>query len=371
MNIKKKLLISPLDINTTPIVRYRDLLQNYTLVGAVAPTGWGYENKDVNFIDGGQETAFTVNNDFEEKIKECDSVLFNFSNHGTNLSKYLKPQIELASNMGKEVLISDSCNSENKKNIEEFKNLNNVTILNNIVSMEKTTVYKELFNINTPIVLVVGLGERCNKFETQLSVKEYFEQSGYNVCLIGSKGYSKLFDSEVIPSFLFDNQYDIEEKIYLFNHYVKELERTKAPDVFVIGIPGGIMPFNQKETNHFGVLSYIASNAFRADAVVMNLYFDFYTDEYFKEMYSYCKYKYDFNVICHVIANTKYDLNLENIEEYLTFLSLDSRFTVSNISEKLKTKRNIYNVFKDRTESNIPKSVYDFLTSNVNRIRYV
>lgn len=365
----RKLLISPIDIDTTPIVRYSNLLHNYSLQGVVAPTGWGYVNKDVSSIDGGQALGIIIDNDFEKKVADCDSVLFNFSNHGSNLLKYLKPQIEIAANMGKEILISDSGFGENKKSIEELKNLYHIKTFDKTNDMDDITIQKELFHINTPIILVSGLGERCNKFETQLSLKEFFMQEGYNVCQIGSKDYSNLFGFEAIPRFIFDNKYSTEDKIYLFNHYIKELERNNKPDVFIIGVPGGIMPFNQKATNHFGMLAYIVSNAIRADAVILNLYFDYYLDEYFKEINNYCRYKYDFNVICHGIANTKYDFNIENVEEYITFLSLDSRFTTNNISQTLETKWNIFNIFKDREESKLPQCVYNALTGHENRMR--
>jgi peptide maturation system protein (TIGR04066 family) len=372
MTGKRRLVVSPVDIDSTPIVRYRDMMREYSFQGAVAPSGWGYGNKDICEIDGGVETGIHITDDFEKQLDECDTLLFSSSYHTISLPDYVILQIIAAAKRGKEILVSLPIDEGNKaqlgNTVKNYQSRVAYINKNEDLGIMPDRIRYELNTISVPVVMVFGLGDHCNKFETQLSLRKYFLNLGYNVCQLGTKGYSSLFGFQPLPDFLFGDMHNTEEKIYLFNHYIHRLEKETRPDLFIIGVPGGIMPFDNIATNHFGLMAYIITSALKPDAVILNLYYNSFTDDYFRELNNYCKYKFGFDVTCFTIANTKYSLSLEDKVNYLSFLSLGGRYVMTNISEALKVKWNLYNAFAENGAS-LPEHIYNVLAGNVNMLR--
>lgn len=367
---KRRLLVSPIDTDLAPIVRYRDMIDRYSIHGVVSPSGWGYTGSDTSFIDGGFDTGICVDDDFEKQLKHCDSVLLNWNNEEKKIPDFIVSQMETAAIERKKILISAQTGAKDLKSIEEL--INNGADIELLYSQRRidekeNNIHQELYKINTPVIMVAGLGERCNKFETQLVLRKYFTGNGYKVCQIGTKGYNSIFGMEPIPYFLTSDRYSCEDKVYLLNHYIKDLEEEHKPDVFIIGIPGGIMPFDSFATNRFAMTAYIISNALTPDSVVLNIYYNSFTNEYFSEIQKYCKYKFNFHITCFNVANTMYTIDIEDKENYIKFLSLDSQYVVSHIAEEMKTNWNVYHVFSGNNE--IPESVANQLAENVNVIR--
>lgn len=372
MDSKRKLVVLSLDIDTLPIIRYHDMLQDYSLHGVSAPTGLGYTGRDIGSIDGGNETGFCFTDDFEGLLDECDSVLFSGTTYDRRLEKYILTQISKAAARGKEILLTMSLEDVKKKQIEEI--INDRCCLRYIEDIEDRTevpeyVPVELSNISTPVIMVAGLGERCNKFETQLSLRRYFTSMDYKVCQLGTKNYCSLFGFKSLPGFLFENVYTPEQKIYLFNDYLLRIEKEEKPDVFIIGVPGGIMTFDNLAVNHFAILPYILSNAVRPDAMVLNIYYNSYDDKSLQDLKNYCWYRFGFEIDAFNVANTKYDINMEDKVNHVAFLSLDSYFVMGNLTVEMQEKWKIYNVLS-KASDRLPEHVYNVLAGNVSMLKY-
>ncbi len=368
----EKLVVCPADTETTPVARYCNMLDGYSLQGMVSPGGWVYANNDVNFVDGGYETGIRFTDDFDMQLDLCDTIMFCDSYNSCSFEKYLLPKILKAKESKKKILLSFREKKEYGNGIHSaLKGYTGATFLNwnGKYDMPRKDIRHQLYSINTPVIFIMGLGDRCNKFETQLELRRYFMDMGYKVCQVGSKGYSSIFGFDAVPNFLYSDSYNIEEKIYLFNYYIKMQEKEKKPDVFIIGIPGGIMPFNGRETNHFGIIPYIVSNAVKPDCVVLNIYYNFFMDEYFAELNNYCKYKFGFEITGFNIANTRYSVNLEDKAHYLNFLSLDSNYVMSNIPKTIFDKWKLFNPLQKQNDNSMAEYIYDVLAGNISVLK--
>ena len=248
--MKKKVLLLLNGNQNGEIIRYREMLTEYDIVGVILPSGLGFSGKDCCCLDGGLETGIAVsatvdyNQDIDgiiiddktsdvaafEAIKEyvCDIIA-----HNVQIYFLYQPTDE----------IRELCFSR-KAVFSVISDDNTGKIINERIS-----------EIQTPIVLVCGLHEYTHKFSIQLEIYKQALEMGYKPLIIGSKAFTGCFSGFSVPRFMF-SEISEREKILSFNKYVKEIEKEHNPDLLVIGVPGGIAPFNEHFPGYFGITMY-------------------------------------------------------------------------------------------------------------------
>lgn len=161
--------------------------------------------------------------------------------------------------------------------------------------------------ITVPVVYVVGVTPYTEKFYVQLCIRERLIKDGYKVAQIGSKSSSILFGIHSYPRFMSENINET-DKIVKFKKYVKYIEMTEAPDIIIIGIPGGIMPVNKKHHFDFGMTAYMISQAVEPDYVIMSmLYCDDYSEEQLESLRQVCRFKFNYEIDSFHLSNTFID----------------------------------------------------------------
>lgn len=304
--MRKEVLIYPYDNEMAPVVRSAAFNLKYKLVGAVSPQGWGYAKRDAGYVDGLSPLGITIESNFDELIDLCDIVIFAKSEHKIDFHKAIYPKMITAIKRKKEIicLINEYDLSEIKKLALE----NNVNFIEYDYSSFETIIenaYKA--NINVPVIAVLGISEDMDKFRIQLMVKERLSQLGYKALLVGSRPYSHLLDSIAFPKFMFEHNLSETNKILNFNRFIKILEATHEPDIIVIGIPGGILPYNKIISNNFGITAFEVMQALTPDFCILSLYSNIYTKEYFYSLQNLFKYRYGSKVDIFNIVNRKID----------------------------------------------------------------
>ena len=96
-----------------------------------------------------------------------------------------------------------------------------------------------------------------------------FRELGYNVEVISTRLDSEVLGINPIPQFMFETGMSESEKIIKYNHYVKQIELVKDPDLIIIGVPGGIMPFDKVNYNNFGAIAFLISMAVSVDYAIL------------------------------------------------------------------------------------------------------
>lgn len=228
------------------------------------------------------------------------------------------------------------------------------TIPNSQLVKLNTIEYKEfgngiermLYRIDTPIVIIFGLGENTEKFDVQVSINKKLAKRGYKVAGITTRRDSEMVGLYSAPNILFDQERKMREKILAYNHYVKQIETSERPDIFTISVPGGVVPFDEYTDYNFGEMAYMISYAVPCDAAIMCINYISEYNENLEELKRSIYEKFGWNVImCHM-SRVSQDLMSYLEEHVMKYISVGNKLYDEKI-KKLKEK-NIYNLLDER-----------------------
>jgi peptide maturation system protein (TIGR04066 family) len=278
----KKLIINPLTKDESPVIRYRHMLDNYEIVAAIPKKGYGFEGKDVCVLDGGEPTGAIFHNPYEDDTPLHDVVLSEIIN-----DKYVTPTYEVL----------------------------------------PTEILKKL---HVPVIVVMGNGPECQKFDIQLGLRDTFLMEGYKVLQFGTKSYSKLFGFDPLPDF---SEFPLWRKVFYYNNLLYEKCLTENPDVVIIGVPGGVMPINDFSNEKFGEEALAISFAAKPDYAIFSWYFTFPTLKYFDTYNNFMRFRLGINNVLYHMSNTKItpNVNLNSVD----YLTLESKFVLEEIIRKV------------------------------------
>ena len=364
--MKKKAVVFPYNAECAPIIRNRQMLNNYNIVACLSPCGYGLTGKDVAYAYGSTEEGIIVTNDqlFEmvfDDLLICESK--------SDFDTVIMPMIETAANLGKNVLFLYKIESKYKEKVEKlFENGENNCVMyaqRNIDVSSLVADENEIIPLLVPVIFVAGVIPNTNKFDVQLGLRAYLLDNGYNVSQIGTKEYCEFFGFHPIPDFMFNRELTEKQKIIWFNRFCKSIELSENPDVFVIGIPGATMVYNDQFTNDFGITAFEISNSVRSDATIMCVPYENYDSKFFQMIKQSSKFKYDMQVDCFNMSNKQFDAARSKGEKQLTFITVDSGLVDGRIAE-LNEENSIpvYNSFNSKSAMEMYKFIIDKLTDD-------
>lgn len=321
-------MIYPYSRSYEPYVLYSGLLKLGEIRSLISPKGWGlcgdsviYENKEL-----------VVTDDFSAQLGACTAVWFVDDEHNGLPKNLIVKKLQEAVKKGKNIIFTRYKNS-----VEYQEMVNMIPLEQNITpcNMELQLDYSDdyCYKIETPVITVFGTAEQTDKFLVQLALRDKFLQMGYNVSSVSSRLESKLYGVHPIPHFMFDKTFDECKKVIGYNHYVKKIELQENPDILIIGIPGGILPYDQINHNNYGITAYEISFAVPCDGGIMCMpYNPIFTGE-FSRMEDDIRKRFSFSVISYHIAPMVIDAQnyVENKKHH--FVSLKKGF----IKEKIKS----------------------------------
>jgi peptide maturation system protein (TIGR04066 family) len=280
----KKLLINPLTKDECPIIRYRHMLDNYEIVAAIPEKGYGLEGKDVCVLDGGEPTSFIFHNPYEGEMLSYDVTLSD--------------------------IINDKLSSE-------------------ISRIRKASPTDKLKEIPIPVIIVIGSGTDCQKFDIQLGLRDAFLKEGYKVSQFGTKSYSRLFGFDTTPDY---TELPLWKKVFAYNDLFYEKCRQDNSDVIIIGVPGGVMPITPYACEKFGEEALAISFSAKPDIAVFSCYFVVPLQEYFDSYKNLMRFRFGANNVVFHISSTKItpDVHFNKI----SYLTLESKFVLDEIRRK-------------------------------------
>lgn len=312
-----KAAIFPYDCEYEPVCKYAEMLRNIEIEKILSFQGWGMIGKTVRCSD---EELLIEDCMKEIEIDSCDVLWIVESEHKVN-DDYLIQISKKFVATGKDIILSKKL----EKNVKD--------ILYKICEEGGRTIYsfwgqkneiiddvEILYDINVPVVAVYGMGEKTNKMEVQLELWKKMKMDGYNVCWISSGYEAAFFGGEQFPEFMYE-LYSEKKKIIYYNHFLKWIEQKKKPDVFLIGVPGGIMPVSKKQVGYFGISAFEVFNAVIPDFTVFTLYYGDVEEKYLTEVKKLTEYKFNTEVDVFYLSNVEPDIfSLDKITpvEYIT-----------------------------------------------------
>lgn len=347
--MKEKIIVYPYDEQFSPVLRHKQLLEDYEIAGLVSPMGWGFTGKDAGQADKGSVMGINVSSDFEGRLDQCDAVLFCESRISLDFEKYILKNVIKAVERRKNIiftmpLTNDAFNTIQNRCDEHgvsFKYYNYKS--EKVEYQEKGADCHTIHDIDTPVIFVLGNGDRTNKFEIQLALRENIQKMGYKISQVGTREYCELFGFHSFPLFMYSTISEV-NKVVLFNRFIKKIEKEETPDVIIIGIPGGIMLFNNNLPNGFGILAYEVCQAVTPDASVFSCHYEDYEKDFFTRMTDTAKKRLGCKVDCFSISNSLVDWQHSNYEKKMIYTSLDTGFVDEKIKKFKKLNIPVFNV---------------------------
>ena len=279
MKAKKSAMIYPYTNEFTPFLRYWDN-DDYEIVQLVSPKGFMLHGKDASRADMGEPLGCIVQSDFEAGLEAIDAlILVDYGSYhapATIDNLYSDQRLDLslrkakaALECGKEVLCLADLGTDRTDELLAYAETTQGSIVfapkeSGVANVLKTSRLK----ITTPVIFVMSESENCGKFSVELGLRNALLEKGYNVSLVGSRKHGYLAGvHSVFP--LMSEKIGEYEKIKKFRQYIYDLEKTEDPDVFIIGVPGGLIPFNELFHNGYGIYPYMISQAIRPDFTIL------------------------------------------------------------------------------------------------------
>lgn len=315
----KKLLLFPYHPDVELLAEKTEELEDVSVVGVCS------FREDAAAADAVNQRLGCTGS-FTELLEKCDTLLLLDDYRESKKEKYYEV-IQSASDAGKQIMITPIMAKQ--LNLSEYQG--QYTILQTIPKNDLVKGKKEIrqarkkYTIETPIIVVFGMGQNCCKFENQILLKSILDKEGYKAGWISSNPLGALFGGYTMPEFLYDRQLAFEEKVIRFNQFVYQLSIAEKPDVFVIGIPEGISEFSTHEYNHFAEYPLVIGSAVSVDSAVLCTYFMPKLDlEGMKEISLHCRERFGFPVHAASIGRTAFEKKSEN--KRMAYLFLEEEY---------------------------------------------
>lgn len=302
--MKRNTLIYPIKREYVSLFRYKELLLDDSAIIPVCVQGSRYSGVDIGELDKGEKLNIVVEDSFETTLQQCSECIF------TEYEDDILGKIDAAIKCKKDIICLFQFPSlEIEQNIIEKCKGENVTYKNyaTIQPNIDLNISNNLAEISVPVIVICGMSKETQKFDLQLAIRKRFLELGYKVTQVGTRKYSELFGMHNFPSYLLETNREI-DKIKYFNKYIKELEMLEEPEIIIVGIPDGMIPYDSEHPNGFGILGHYISNAISVDCSVISLAFNEYDKEFFDFIKEYMKYKFNFEPLyCH-LSNIYHDI---------------------------------------------------------------
>lgn len=313
-------LLYPFDRNSIPILEFREKIDNLNIKSIVSPSGWGLEGEKYVF----DNQSYTVECDFENELEKCDAVLIVNSNMNIYPNDLVLNKIKYIQGKCKQIYYA----RDNEKERDWLKkNSPNVIFLSQLNNKDKSN---EFFGINTPIICVCGMGEDTDKFFIQLGIRNFLKNKGYKVSQIGSRNDCQLFNFYGFPKYMLE-PHNEKDKIIYFNQFLKKIEVDENPDIFVLGIPGGIMALSDKWHNDFGCLMYEISQAVSIDYLILSMYYENYDLSFYEKISEHISNRFGLKVDTFNMTNRRIDYLEKPDSSILSFFSVEKELVKKTV----------------------------------------
>ncbi|MCL2189111.1 MAG: TIGR04066 family peptide maturation system protein [Defluviitaleaceae bacterium] len=348
--MSKKLVLFPASHNMCAVARHVHLLRGYQLHSIMESSSLMLNKKDISEVDGGNPAGIMIDDVSNEIIKSCD-VLYIDYNESYRKREIYERVMNVAKVHGKELIISkrEKC-SLGDELIKKSINTNKVRPIIN--------------DINVPVIFILSQGERTDQLAVELTLYSHFMEQGYKITHIGSTDVGCLFGFDCTPAFLHEDRC-AEEKIIMFNNYVRTSIERDASDVVIISVSDAIMKYNNRILNGLGVMPFVMTNAVRSDVSLYCMHFAENLNEYIKEIKMYCHYRFDCKPSYFCVANTAVRYEANTNADKLNYTALDSQFVLDSLKrEEEASGMHLFNALDKKSIANVCTAIELELQNN-------
>lgn len=143
--------------------------------------------------------------------------------------------------------------------------------------IEKDCFGKETDELYRPEAIVVAVGEGFPGFqgsELICKLNACFQNRNWKVETVIQRNIELLNGMHPIPRALRDMEMPGEQMIIKWNRYIRYLDETFSPDIMFIQVPGGMLQFQGKRWDSFGLGAYFFFQAVHPDLMYVTVPFN-------------------------------------------------------------------------------------------------
>ena len=312
-----------------------------------SPKSWGLVGRDFGEVDGGPILNKTIveNKELHTLVGDGDTVLFDYLEDKNSGVEDIFRDIRNVEKKGAHIILT-----ERVPLYEEFES--DSSKLYRLTSHRESALkdanifwkWNHMFDLDSPAILLYKMGNHCDTFYTLVSLKNFFSKLGYKVLAVSADPLAKLFDIESVPQFLYDN-ISIEEKTVRLNQSMKLYEQNNDIDIFLIDVPGNMMPINSHHHNGFSYWADMFTYAAKPEIGIVSTYLMEFTEQYFRELTNMCKYRYGLDKVFFNVCN--YTMEKTGPDSQAPLLYGQVRYDVVNekIKDLLANEHKIFSIY--------------------------
>lgn len=343
-----KVMIYPFTEEMIPIVMHNSLINSMEITSLVSLKGNGILD-DEYIVD---ERTIVVSENFESELEKCEYICLGKltdikygSIYNERTQEIIISRIKKAVNYGKKIIFFNNLYSNSQELKKFIPKDQQLEIINksDVIPQYKDCIY----NINTPVIFICSLLEGLNKFDVQLSLREKLLNDGYKILQVGSRQICELFEFYSYPEFMYSKDIEEKDKVLMFNNFIKKIEVENNPDIIILGIPGGVMPFSAQSVGDFGITMYEITQAVIPDCTVLCLPYGKYNTEDIAYYENIIKKKFNidvdyFNLVPKIILEDTTErkgqpmyltLDQDLVEKKIQEINKDNIFSLSKKSD--------------------------------------
>lgn len=350
-----KIALFPAQKSNAALARHCDMLPDRQVIPILAPAHASMKGQDLSVIDGGSLSGIALRADFEEAIDGCsllylDDSRFLFRDESyreyREIAEKKKIKIMYGRTLSERLGLHDDSQERTEWEAAGYDGAHS------------------LVSIDVPIISVLTMGNENDQSHVEMSLRKFFLNKGYKVSQIGTQEYSTLFGFHAAPHFLFADM-DGKRKRIMFNQFVRHIVKEEKPDLLILGVPEAVMKYNNRIPAGMGDVPCIVQDAVQSDIGVLCTCCQPYTEEYFKELSLFGRYRLNCEIAYFHIANSVI-IHDEDYQDRLEHLPLDSDFVMSQIREQIHAGSGfeIFNSYSQDSADRAYRRMEEELTGN-------
>lgn len=196
---------------------------------------------------------------------------------------------------------------------------------------------RELFDIDTSVMYIIGLSEVLYDFQLLLQLQRCFEEKGYKVAVFTDKEVGENIENVYSLYEYLDPEISV-EKLVIANHFMKEVEVNNTYDLFLVGIQKGAVSFGREILEDLGLTVYSMSRIVHPDCVMLQIFWGDYQENDIDKMAMETEQMIGETIDFFHIQNCTVDMNLSLAENEIVPFRIEKEL-VQSIRNNLEDDR--------------------------------
>lgn len=306
----KKMAIYPYNRKFASVIEFLPILnKDIEIVAVCSPKGFAMDGMDAGAVYRRSKMGLTISSDLDSAIRGCEILLIpDFEMKEAQRKRVLDKVLQcvdyvdelwcaLQLNDEETALLSMCCIQHGKVftpfcGVEESINTRGKEL--------------RLQVLPVPVIFVAPMVDKIDTLEALLMLTSRFRELGYGVCSITTKAYGEMLNITPMPSFFLSNHSTkpLNEKIILLNQFAIDQMRLQKADVIIMELPGGLLPYDRKIKESYGILSYMISISIIPDYVLLCVPSDIKDAQAMGRIKTFIQNRYGFSIDSINITNT-------------------------------------------------------------------